>query len=284
MENKKTTIAIQGYRGSFHEIVAYQYFNNIDFQTLECDSFEDLVFSVKNKKADYGIMAIENTVASSILPNYLLLREAKLQIIGEWNLHIQQNLMALPGQSIQDIHTVISHPVAINQTRKFFRDYKHIKLVEDVDTALSAKKIQDENLVGFGAIASHLAAEMYNLEILAKGIQNYSENFTRFLILIPNDEIIPFDLEINKASICFTLPHENGCLAKVLTELANHNSNLTKIHSLPIVGKPWEYTFYIDLVFDDYTKYQHSIKAIEKLTGELEILGEYMKGETIHED
>lgn len=284
MGNKSKVIAIQGYRGSFHEIVAFQYFPDEVFHTLECESFDELVFAVKEKKADYGIMAIENTVASSILPNYLLLREANLQILGECNIHIQQNLMALPGQTIKDIHTVFSHPMAINQCRKFFRDYKHIKLVEDVDTALSAKKIRKGKLKGIGAIASTLASEIYELENLAENIQRNQLNYTRFLIVAPKENKRSNNKEANKSSICFTLSHKHGSLAEVLTELAKYESNLTKIHSLPIVGKPWEYMFYVDLVFDNYLKFRESLNAIKIFTGELEVLGEYKKGEQVYEN
>ncbi len=268
-------VAIQGVLGAFHEIAARRFFNNHDIIIIPCDTFEQIASAISNNEIDYGVMAIENTVAGSLLPNYNLLREHPVKIIGEEYLRVKQNLMALPGQSISDLTEVHSHYMAIAQTRQFFKQFPDIKLVESVDTALSARKIFEKQLVGKGAIASELAAKIYNLEILAEGIETNKRNYTRFLIITHNNNTDDLAIKPSKSSFCFSLPHKQGSLSQVLSVLAFYDMNLTKIQSLPIIGKEFRYFFYVDVSFDDYTRYQQSISAIMPLVVDFQMLGEY---------
>ena len=224
--------------------------------------------------ADAAVMAIENTVSGGLLPNFELLRKYDRKIKGEVFLRIQQNLMALPGQKIEDIREVRTHYMAINQTREFFKDYPWIRLVESEDTAKSAAQIATEGLMGVGAVASVLAADLYGLQMLAESIETYKQNFTRFLIL--DDNLQVDSSKVNKVSICFTLPHTAGSLAHVLTILSFYGMNLTRIQSLPIPGREWQYFFYVDIKFDDYTRYTQSIAAVRPLMEDLNVLGEYV--------
>ncbi|MGE4289362.1 MAG: prephenate dehydratase [Salinivirgaceae bacterium] len=279
-------VAIQGGHGAFHEIAARSFFPNAQLDLIPCETFEQITEMLVCHEIDYGIMAIENTVAGSLIPNYALIRETPVKIIGEKYLRIKQNLLALPGQKIEDLTEVHSHYMAIAQTRTFFNQYPHIKLVESIDTALSAKKIQEKKLVGKGAIASDLAATLYDLEILAAGIETNKRNYTRFLIL-NHKENSDYVVETrNKASLCFSLPHHKGSLSQVLSILAFYDHNLTKIQSMPIVGQEFKYFFYVDLTFDSFERYQQSLSAITPLVVDLQILGEYQYGidslETIH--
>jgi len=272
-------IVIQGGYGAFHEIAAVKYFGENDIEILPRNTFKEVLISLKKHKVDYGIMAIENSLAGSILPNYMLLKDSNMKIIGEIYLRIKQNLVALPGQSIKDIREVYSHPMAILQCQHFFDKHEYIRLIESVDTALSAKDIRDNQLMGIGAIASDLAADKYSLDVLAGGIETNKMNYTRFLILGENGN--GKDHESNKSSIFFALAHEIGCLSKVLSILSYYNINLAKVQSMPIIGKDWEYHFYVDLEFDDYNLYQQSLTAIVPFTSDLGILGEYTKGKSI---
>ena len=274
-------IVIQGGYGAFHEIAALHYFNNEEIEILPRDTFKDLMTALKKDKADYGIMAIENTLAGSILPNYNLLKESPMRIIGEIYMRIRQNLVALPGQTIDDIREVFSHPMAILQCQVFFDSYKQIKLVESMDTALSAKDIKDNNLKATAAIASGLAAEKYDLEVIASGIETNKKNYTRFLILGNGDSNKIPDSNINKSSIHFALSHKIGSLSKILSILSFFDINLSKIQSMPIMGRDWEYQFYIDVEVHDYELYTQAIEAIKPFTSELGILGEYSKGLSI---
>ena len=274
MEKK---IAIQGVKGCFHEQAArlfYQEHGHVVPQTVECLTFDDLYTSIDNGKADAAVMAIENTVSGGLLPNFELLRKYDRKIKGEVFLRIQQNLMALPGQSIEDIKEVRTHYMAINQTREFFKDYPWIRLVESEDTAKSAADVAEGGLMGVGAVASTLAAELYGLDILAESIETYKQNFTRFLIL---DDALEVDkTKVNKSSMCFTLPHAPGSLAHVLTILSFYGMNLTRIQSLPIPGHEWQYFFYVDIKFDDYLRYEQALAAVRPLMEDLNILGEYV--------
>lgn len=269
-------IAIQGYRGCFHEQAAKQFYEKkcgFTPEIFECPTFSGLYSAVGNGDADAAIMAIENTISGGLLPNFELLRSHELTIKGEVFLRIVQNLMVIPGQTIEDIREVRTHYMAINQTREFFSHYPWISLVESEDTAKSAKDVADNRLMGVGAVASTLAAELYGLEIIAPSIETYKQNFTRFLIL-DNSLEIPQE-RINKVSMCFTLPHEPGSLAHVLTILSFYGMNLTRIQSLPIPGQEWEYFFYVDIKFNDYTRYQQAISAVRPLMKGFCILGEY---------
>ncbi|MCD6596748.1 MAG: prephenate dehydratase [Bacteroidales bacterium] len=283
MDNNKSgkiKIAIQGGFGAFHEIAARHYFETENIEIVPRNTFKDLFKSLKSRQADYGIMAIENSVAGSILPNYTLIMESGKKIIGEIFLRIKQNLVALPGQKISDIKEVYSHSMAILQCQPYFEKFPHIRLIESIDTALSAKEIRENELKGVGAIASHLAAEKYDLEILAESIETNKLNYTRFLILSDNGDL-QNSPDNNKTSIYFSLSHKIGSLSKILSILSYYEMNLTKIQSMPIVGKEWHYHFYADMLYDDDELYRQSLNAIRPFTGELGILGEYKKGKRV---
>jgi prephenate dehydratase len=279
--NKPISIAIQGGYGAFHEIAAKKYFEPLDIEIKPNNTFKDLMTSLKQREVDYGIMAIENSIAGSIIPNYALIKESKMQIIGEIYLRIRQNLVALKGQKIGDIREVYSHPMAILQCQLFFDNYPQITLIENIDTALSAKMISEGKLKGKGAISSDLAAEKYGLEIIAQGIETNKMNYTRFLILRETNGHETDTSLVNKSSIHFALANKIGSLSKILSILSYYEINLTKIQSLPIMGKDWEYQFYVDVIFDDYDWYKKSLDAIRPFTSELGILGEYVKGNSI---
>lgn len=274
MEHVKR-VAIQGYSGCFHEQAARQFYARYgeEPEIVECATFEGLYQSMADGRADAAVMAIENTVSGGLLPNFELLRKFRVKIKGEIFLRIEQNLMALPGQMIDDIREVRSHYMAINQTRAFFSRYPHIRLVESEDTAKSAADVAREGLMGVGAVASSLAAELYGLEIIAPGIETYKQNFTRFLIL-DNALKVPQET-VDKVSLCFTLPHTSGSLAHVLTILSFYGMNLTRIQSLPIPGREWQYFFYVDIKFDSYVKYLQAISAVRPLMEDFDTLGEY---------
>lgn len=269
-------VAIQGYSGCFHEEAARRFYAGIGedaLQIVECDTFDGLYTAMASHKADSAVMAIENTVSGGLLPNFDLLRKNPQRIKGEVFLRIEQNLMALPGQKLEDIKEVRTHYMAINQTREFFKDWPGIRLVESEDTAKSAAQVAGEKLEGVGAVASKLAAKLYGLEILAPGIETYKQNFTRFLIMDPDFAVQEKD--IDKASLCFTLPHTPGSLAHILTILSFYEMNLTRIQSLPIPGKEWQYFFYADIKFASYGRYQQALAAVRPLIDEFQILGEY---------
>lgn len=273
-------IAIQGVKGSFHEIAALTFFGQ-EIELDMCDSFLGLFHSLEEGKAHYGVMAIENSVAGSILPNYALLRESEFKVFGEVYLRIAHHFMALPGQAIEDITEVHSHPMALLQCQQFFTQYPHIKMVEQSDTAGSAKQIKEENKWGVGAIASDLAASYYELPIIAQNIETNARNFTRFLILCAENQSPIKDSKPDKASLCFNLAdlsYKVGGLSRVLLVLSSHGMNLTKIQSLPLLGREWDYFFHIDLEYEDYSQYQRSLDAIRPIVSELRILGEYQRG------
>ena len=270
-------VAIQGVKGCFHEQAARLFYENHGQAVpdiVECLTFDGLYNSMKDGLADAAVMAIENTVSGGLLPNFELLRKYDRKIKGEVFLRIQQNLMALPGQSIEDITEVRTHYMAINQTREFFKDYPWIRLVESEDTAKSAAEVAEKGLKGVGAVASTLAAELYGLNILAESIETYKQNFTRFLVL--DDGIEVDKTKVNKSSMCFTLSHSPGSLAHVLTILSFYGMNLTRIQSLPIPGQEWQYFFYVDIKFEDYVRYEQALAAVRPLMEDLNILGEYV--------
>lgn len=274
-------IVIQGGYGAFHEIAANYYFEGEEIEILPRNTFKDVMKSLKKNNADFGIMAIENSLAGSILPNYGLLQDSTMHIIGEIYLRIEQNLVVLPGQKIEQIREVYSHPMAILQCQDFFDKYPHIRLIESMDTALSAKDIRENVLSGIGAIASRAAAEKYQLEIIAEGIETNKKNYTRFLIIGENNNHKHGDGMINKASIHFALAHKIGSLSKILSILSYYEINLSKIQSMPIIGKDWEYQFYVDVEIGDYSLYQKALEAVKPFTSNFGILGEYQKGRSI---
>lgn len=270
-------VAIQGFAGSFHEEAARRYYGG-NFaempQIVECSTFDGLYKAMEKGEADSAIMAIENTISGGLLPNFELLRKYSQKIKGEIYLHIHQNLMALPGQKIEDIKEVRSHYMAINQTREFFETRcPWMRMVETEDTAKSAADLAASGQKGAGAVASRLAADLYGLEILEENIETFKTNFTRFLIL--DDSIVVPEEKINKASLCFTLPHKPGSLAHILTILSFYDMNLTRVQSLPIPGKQWQYFFYIDIRFEVYERYRQALQAVTPLIDDINILGEY---------
>jgi prephenate dehydratase len=275
-------IAIQGGYGAFHEIAAQKFFGDEEIEIVPRESFMDLLSSLKDQKSDYGIMAIENSLAGSILPNYNLLKDTPMRISGEVYLRIKQNLVALPGVKLSDIKEVYSHAMAILQCKQFFGNYPHIRLIESVDTALSAKDLRDNMITDAGAIASRLAADKYNLNILAEGIETNKMNYTRFLILTENGHEVEKE-QVNKSSIHFALAHKIGSLAKILSIFSYHEINLAKIQSMPIMGEDWEYQFYIDLEVNDYDMYKRALESIKPFTSGLMVMGEYRKGK-VHFD
>ncbi len=265
-------IAIQGVPGSFHHQVALKYFGS-EAEILAFNTFEPVAKSIAQGNADYGVMAIENSIAGAILPNYDLIDRYELSIKDEFYLPIAHQLMALPGQKIEDIREVRSHPMALLQCKAFFAKHPQIQQFDDVDTASVAKRISEENLSGVAAIASEIAAEIYGLEILARDIQTIKDNFTRFIILTKEKtkpEGVP-----NKASFKVTIRNQKGGLAKLLTMLSDKNLNLSKIQSIPVIEKPWDYAFFIDAEFEDYGQFQEAMELIVKDFGDLKIFGEY---------
>jgi prephenate dehydratase len=274
-------IAIQGVAGAFHDMAARKYFSDQEIDIVPCDTFRDAFDSVKTKVADLAIVAIENSLAGSLLPNYTLLKNSGLTIAGEIYLRIEQHLMALPGQKLEDIQEVQSHPMAILQCEDFLEPMRKsgVKIIDSVDTALSARWISEKQVKGVAAIASDLAARMYDLTIIGRGIETNKRNFTRFLVLAPKEMLDALNggqaIHKDKASISFTVPHETGSLSQVLSVLAFYKLNLTKIQSAPIIGSDWEYIFYIDLMFEDYSKFCSGLEAIKPLIDQLLVLGEY---------
>ena len=269
-------IAIQGAEGSNHHKVARDFYGT-SIELKECMSFDFLVASLLDKSASLGVMAIENTIAGSIIPNYALIDNNNLHIIGEEYLNIHHHLMCLKGQKIEDIKEVWSHPMALLQCKEFFKNYPKIKLVEDVDTAEVAKRIAKENLVGIAAIAPKIAAEIFGLAIIEDEIQTIKDNSTRFVIVqteVPNNG----KEEINKASIKFQLSHKRGSLAAILNVLSDCKMNLTKIQSLPVIETPWKYSFFVDVTFEDYKDYEKAKAIIEIMAEEFKILGTYKNG------
>lgn len=270
------TIAIQGAEGSNHHKVARDFYGTL-IALKECMSFDALVDSLLDASANVGVMALENTIAGSIIPNYALIDSNNLHIIGEEYLNIHHHLMCLKGQKIENIKEVWSHPMALLQCKEFFKKYPHIKLVEDVDTADVAKRISNENLVGIGAIAPKIASEIFDLEIIEDEIQTIKENATRFVIVqtdAPNNK----NEEINKASLKFQLNHKRGSLAAILNVLSDCKMSLTKIQSLPVIETPWKYSFFVDVTFENYKEYEKAKVILEIMAEEFKVLGSYKNG------
>lgn len=275
-------IAIQGEIGSFHDVASHCYFKGEDIELICCDTFEQVFEEMKKDSNVIALVAIENTIAGSLLHNYDLLRESGAQIIGEHKLRISHSLMCLPDEGWDDITEVNSHPVALMQCRDFLKKHPEMKIVETDDTAGSAKNIKEKRLKGHAAICSKAAAAIYGMKVLEEGIETNKHNFTRFLVLADpwQAEELSAPSESNKASIVFSLPHSEGSLSQVLSIFSFYKINLTKIQSLPIIGREWEYMFYIDIMYDDYTRYRQSIDAVRPLTKQMKILGEYKEGKS----
>lgn len=267
-------IAIQGYEGSFHQVAARSFYGK-KVEILPCATFSDLIKEASDsRKTNGGIMAIENSIAGSILPNYNLLQRSNLFVAGEVYLQIDQNLMVNPGVRLEDIKEVHSHPMALQQCLGFLNKYSW-KLIETEDTALSAKNIHLKKSKHVAAIASKLAATMFELDLIAPKINDVKDNYTRFLVLQQAPIIIE---EANKASINFHTDHERGSLAKILTMIAGDGINLSKLQSFPLVGSQFKYGFHADLEFDSLKKLNQTIKKLEAKTKFLRVLGIYKKG------
>lgn len=273
----KKRVTIQGIAGCYHEAAARAYFGEEDIETVACATFPEMFARMADDHSLLGIIAIENTIAGSLLQNHELLRKSELNVVGEYKLRISHVLAALPGESLDDIREVNSHPMALMQCGEFLQAHPRMKLVEKDDTAGSAQEIALHHLTGHAAICGRLAAEIYGLNILAEGIETNKRNFTRFLVVADplHSQWLTAGKRINKSSLVFSLPHTQGSLSKVLTILSFYDINLSKIQSMPIIGREWEYRFYIDLTFDNFTRYKQSLEAIRPLTKDFKILGEY---------
>lgn len=265
--------AIQGIKGSFHHIVSKEFFEN-EVEVDECMTFDETVNSVMTGKTDVAIMAIENSIAGSIIPNYSLIDTNELHIIGEHFLDIQHHLMAWPNQSLKDLKEVWSHPMALLQCKAFFKNHPHIRLVEDKDTAEVAKRIQEKKIENVAAIASGLAAQLYDLEIISKSIQTIAHNETRFVIVKKQNSVIPEE-QINKASVKFELEHKRGSLASVLNVFSDCKLNLTKIQSLPKIDTLWKYAFFVDVTFQSYKDFEKTKAIMNIMAQDFKVLGEY---------
>ena len=276
MVEKSFTVAIQGGIASFHDLAVREYFKNTPIELVPCKTFKQVCIAVSNGNSDYGVLAIENSLAGSLLPNYNLLETYPLQIAGEQYLRISHNLMALPGQSLQDIRSVRSHPMALAQTSEFFEKHPHLEPLETDDTAESAKEIAQLKLKGVAAIASPLAAEIFGLRIIQAGIENLKQNYTRFFIIKQKtDEINP---EAQKASLNFQIVHRVGSLMEILEIFKKSNLNLTLIQSIPIPGQPDEYSFHVDLEWIQRENFNKALEAMKVYTQEINLLGTYKKG------
>ena len=271
-------IAIQGELGSFHDIAAHRYFEGEQIQLICCSTFEQVFDQMQRDPTIIGMLAIENTIAGSLLHNYELLRSSGTTIVGEQRLHIEHSICCLPEDEWDTVTEVHSHPVALMQCRCFLANHPELKAVEAEDTAGAAEYISRHRCRGWAAICNASAAELYGMKVLENQIEDNKHNFTRFLVVC-NTRKADFLRSIekaNKASLVFSLPHEEGSLSKILTILSFYNINLTKIQSLPIIGHEWEYLFYVDVIFSSFTRYRQAIDAIIPLTKEMKILGEYV--------
>ena len=271
----KKVVAIQGAEGSNHHKVAIDFYGK-EIQLSECMSFDILVDNLLEKSAEVGVMALENTIAGSIIPNYALIDNSNLHIIDEEYLNIHHHLMALPNQSLIDIKEVWSHPMALLQCKEFFKQHPHIKLVEDVDTAEVAKRIAKHKLKGIAAIAPKIAAQIFDLEIIEDEIQTIKDNSTRFVIVQTDQPAL--NENVNKASLKFQLDHKRGSLAAILNVLSDCKMNLTKIQSLPVIETPWKYSFFVDITFEDYKQYKKAASILEIMAEEFKVLGTYKNG------
>jgi prephenate dehydratase len=269
-------VSIQGIKGSNHHIVAENYFEE-EVTLIECFSFDSLVGSLMEGKSDIGIMAIENTIAGSIIPNYALIDHHHLHIVGEYYLNIHHHLMGLSGQKLSDIKEVLSHPMALLQCKEFFKNHKSIKLVEDTDTADVAKRISENQLKNVAAIAPKIAADIYGLEVIEDEIQTIKDNATRFVIVQTEKPALNQDF-VNKASLKFQLDHKRGSLAAILNVLSDCKMNLTKIQSLPVIEMPWKYAFFVDVTFDVLSDYEKAISIITIMAEDFKVLGTYKNG------
>ena len=279
-------VAIQGFEGSYHDIATREFFKSEETTLICCETFNEVFDTIASDSNIVALVAIENTIAGSLLHNYELLRNSGTVIVGEQKLRIAHCICCLPDEDWGDLHEVHSHPVALAQCEAFLQRHPELKAVQADDTALSAKEISEGQLHGHAAICSTYAAKMYGLRILQENIETNKHNFTRFLVVADRwraDELKAegcIDPLIDKANIVFSLPHQEGSLSQILSIFTFYRINLTKIQSLPIIGREWEYLFYVDVIFNDYLRFRQSIDAVSPLTRELKILGEYAEGES----
>ena len=265
-------VAILGERGSFHEEAALAFYKEDRLSIIGFDSFDQMLLAYHSCLADAVVIAVENTLSGGLIKNLELLHARSYPIVGEVYIPIHQCLMALPGQQLKDIREVRSHEMALDQTNLFFKEEcPWIKCVRASSTVAAVKEVSEGKLLGVGAVASRLAAQIYGLEILSADIESFKENYTRFFIV--DRDYKPE--EADKATWCFTLPHKSGALAQILTILSFYDMNLTRIQSLPIPGHPWEYFFYADIQFNDYTRYNQALSAVRPLIADLDIMGIY---------
>ncbi len=273
-------VTIQGVAGCYHDEAARAYFKGEEIDTIACETFPEMFEMLAADTSLLGIIAIENTIAGSILSNHDLLRQSNQTIIGEYKMHISHVLAALPNQAIEDLTEVNSHPMALMQCEQYLRKHPNLKIIEKFDTAGSAREIAQDKLLGHAAVCGEYAANLYGLNILARNIETNKRNFTRFLIIADPSAVNDLAIDersINKASLVFSLPHTHGALSKILTIFSFYDMNLSKIQSLPIIGHEWEYRFYVDLTFDSLTRYKQSIEAVRPLINDFKILGEYVE-------
>ena len=273
-------VAIQGFEGSYHDIATRLFFEGEETELICCETFDEVFGAMAADSDVVALVAIENTIAGSLLHNYELLRNSGAVIVGEQKLRIAHCICCLPDEDWTDLHEVHSHPVALAQCEAFLQRHPELKAVQAEDTALSAKEIMQHQLRGHAAICSVHAAKLYGMRILQESIETNKHNFTRFLVLADRwrtDELCAGSVNrrADKANIVFSLPHEEGSLSAILSIFTFYRINLTKIQSLPIIGREWEYMFYVDVIFNDYTRFRQSIDAVRPLTKELTILGEY---------
>lgn len=273
-------VAIQGFEGSYHDIATREFFKDEEIELICCETFNDVFNTITADSNVIALVAIENTIAGSLLHNYELLRDSGTIIVGEQKLRIAHCICCLPDENWEDLKEVHSHPVALAQCEAFLQRHTELKAVQAEDTALSAKEIMQKQLHGHAAICSTHAAKMYGMRILQENIETNKHNFTRFLVVADRwraDDLKAEGIgrQVNKANIVFSLPHQEGSLSQILSIFTFYRINLTKIQSLPIIGREWEYMFYVDVTFDDYTRFHQSIDAVRPLTKELTILGEY---------
>ena len=275
---RKKRVTIQGVAGCYHDAAARGYFGNEQIDTLPCDSFVEMFDALAADASLIGILAIENTIAGALLQNHELLRKSDMCIVGEYKMRISHVLAALPGQTIDELTEVNSHPMALMQCEQYLRRHPNLKMIEKFDTAGSAREIAENNLTGHAAVCGEYAAGLYGLNVLVRSIETNKRNFTRFLIIadpLLGQELLRGKGEPDKASIAFTLPHTHGALSKVLTIFSFYDMNLSKIQSMPIIGREWEYRFYVDLTFDSQLRFRQAIEAVRPLINDLKILGEY---------
>lgn len=271
--HKTKKVGIQGIPGCFHDIAAHEWFSEEDIETIGFGSFEEMFTALDADREMMAAVAIENTIAGALLQNFEYIRKSGRKVIGECRIRVSHSLCALPGTPIEDIQEVRSHYMALLQCRQFLSLHPHIKKREDFDTAGCARKVAEEQMAGTAAISPAYAARLYGLEVLAEGIEDDNRNFTRFLIIGPEDSPTPEDAD--KISVAFTVPHEKGALSKVLTILTFYDINLTMLQSMPVVGHEWEYRFYADLTFDDRERCEQALTAVRPLTSDFKILGTY---------